>query len=315
MIKTNSHGFRANREYSFEKSDGKKRILVLGDSFVWGWGVENEEMFTEILEKELGGTEVLNAGHTGFDTLQEFLLYKRIGIRYEPDLVLLCFFPNDITDIAGSDELKPKASIENGQLILSGRTGLQDPVDIVWWEIKRYSKGLQYLEYVGSVIGHVSRRIKWAREVNANDDAGGAPVEEAPAAPYDYPVEYKIPQPVEFDKAWRIVGYVVAAINEMQRKIGGELKVVMVPEKRLVSADSKVLGHPQEHGNLLLMHDKMREICGPLGIEIIDMLPGFREDPDPLHFYFKGDTHWNSEGHRLAAKILLGHGNLSMGKI
>ena len=43
-LKINSRGLR-DREYSLQKPPGTKRILVLGDSYVWGYGVSNEERF------------------------------------------------------------------------------------------------------------------------------------------------------------------------------------------------------------------------------------------------------------------------------
>ncbi len=86
-VKTNSFNMRG-REYSMEKPAGIKRIAVMGDSFVFGWGVENEEVFTALLESRLKNTEVLNFGVSGYAAYQELERLKEEGLRFHPDLVL-----------------------------------------------------------------------------------------------------------------------------------------------------------------------------------------------------------------------------------
>ena len=101
-FRTNSYGLR-DKEYS-EKSPDNFRILVLGDSFTMGWGVEQDEVFTEVLEKDFEkdesldcGVEVLNAGVYGYGTVEELLYLEKKGLQLKPDLVLLTFFiGNDI---------------------------------------------------------------------------------------------------------------------------------------------------------------------------------------------------------------------------
>jgi hypothetical protein len=58
-VRQNAHGFRGT-EYPFVR-DGDRRVVVLGDSFVWGFGVEGEEIFTSVVERESQGRlEILN---------------------------------------------------------------------------------------------------------------------------------------------------------------------------------------------------------------------------------------------------------------
>ena len=56
-IRTNSKGIRADREITYEKTDGVKRIFLLGDSFAMGYGVNLEDTFSsqiQMLIKESG---------------------------------------------------------------------------------------------------------------------------------------------------------------------------------------------------------------------------------------------------------------------
>ncbi len=74
-------------------------LVVMGDSFVWGYDVEAKDRFTEQLRSELPGLTIVNAGVPGYGTDQEFLLLKRIWDRIRPDIVLLMFcVDNDRAD-------------------------------------------------------------------------------------------------------------------------------------------------------------------------------------------------------------------------
>ena len=92
---TNSRGLR-DREHSLERSPGVRRIVVLGDSFAWGYGVNDHEVFPRVLESRLRGSEVVNLGVTAFGLRQEFDYLKLEGAQYRPDIVILALCQNDI---------------------------------------------------------------------------------------------------------------------------------------------------------------------------------------------------------------------------
>ncbi len=104
-VKINSQGLR-DKEYSLKKPDNTYRIVVIGDSITFGWGVEQEFTYPDVLEKKLNEKppagfpanvkyEVLNLGVGNYNTFQEVRRLKRIGLKYNPDLVLMGFFIND----------------------------------------------------------------------------------------------------------------------------------------------------------------------------------------------------------------------------
>jgi lysophospholipase L1-like esterase len=131
VVRINGNGLR-DREHSYERQNDTKRILVLGDSFAWGYGVEESERFSQLLEKSLG-VEVINAGVSGYSTDQELLWYKNEGVKYETDLVILEIAGNDIGDndrqLVNTIYYKPRFVIEEGQLVSIGypvpKTSLQ----------------------------------------------------------------------------------------------------------------------------------------------------------------------------------------------
>lgn len=101
FVTHNSRGLRGS-EHEYARVPGKYRILVLGDSFAWGFGVRDNEVFSQVLESLSPDVEVINMGVSGYGTDQELLLYTEEGYKYQPDLVILAFFSNDLDEISSS---------------------------------------------------------------------------------------------------------------------------------------------------------------------------------------------------------------------
>jgi hypothetical protein len=80
------------------------RIVGLGDSVMFGWGVRAEDSFLSVLQRSLAaalpGTrvEVLNTGVPGYNTAMEVAAFERQSLRYRPDIVILDYVGND-TDL------------------------------------------------------------------------------------------------------------------------------------------------------------------------------------------------------------------------
>jgi lysophospholipase L1-like esterase len=96
-VRTNALGFRG-REIPAQPDPGTFRILTLGDSFTFGWGVEEEETFIRVLERRLsavGRVEVINAGVPGYSADQYLLFLRTRGFALRPDAILLIECGND----------------------------------------------------------------------------------------------------------------------------------------------------------------------------------------------------------------------------
>lgn len=94
-VRHNSMGFR-DREH---RAGTKPRLLFLGDSFVWGYDVEQHERFTDLLAERMPDWDIINAGVAGYGTDQEYLLLQRYFARFDPDIVFLVFCTdNDMLD-------------------------------------------------------------------------------------------------------------------------------------------------------------------------------------------------------------------------
>ena len=64
-------------------------IAFIGDSFVWGYDVEQNVRFTEVLRPKMPDRRIVNAGVTAYGTDQELLLLLRLWDRIKPDVVVL----------------------------------------------------------------------------------------------------------------------------------------------------------------------------------------------------------------------------------
>jgi hypothetical protein len=101
LYRINADGFRGPR-HARPKPPGMLRVVVMGDSIAFGYGVEESSSFPRALEARLAELvpeahiEVVNLGVGGYNAWNEAELLKDVGIGYEPDLVLVQFCINDL---------------------------------------------------------------------------------------------------------------------------------------------------------------------------------------------------------------------------
>lgn len=99
----------------------KKRMLELGDSFAWGFGVEKPARFSERMEQKHPDWEIINAAVSGYGTGHEFLYLQRQCAAYRPDVVLLLFCENDFADNVRAEDhchFRLFFEIRDGRLVL-----------------------------------------------------------------------------------------------------------------------------------------------------------------------------------------------------
>lgn len=96
----NADGFRDEKRHVVPKPPGLIRVLLLGDSFTFGHGVNYDETWAVLAERELErrGEPVglVKAGIQGSDTRSALALLRELAPRYDPDLVVIGFLINDL---------------------------------------------------------------------------------------------------------------------------------------------------------------------------------------------------------------------------
>jgi len=95
-------------EFLLEKPKNEKRIICLGDSFTYGFGVDDSQTYPVYLEQianENGNNiQVINFGCNGYTILHETKFLKNYGLQYKPDYVLIgATIHTDFSDIEELD--------------------------------------------------------------------------------------------------------------------------------------------------------------------------------------------------------------------
>jgi lysophospholipase L1-like esterase len=96
----NAESLREDHEIPLPKPDEQTRILFLGDSCTFGYGVAHDETFAQVTETLLqdqtyGSVECINAGVPGYTLFQGYRYLVTEGLRLQPDVVVLNFGWND----------------------------------------------------------------------------------------------------------------------------------------------------------------------------------------------------------------------------
>lgn len=282
---SNSYGAR-DRERSRHSSS--PRVVVLGDSFVEGIGVEEGERLTDILEQRTQ-VEHLNFGTAGnFSSTQEWRLYEVLASRFDHDRVYVFCLPNN--DFIEND---PKR----------------------FWEPWRYRpylrrSGDSFEIYWPNDLESARRSAQRALALNRIHNAfyvyrAGAFVEGALSArlaeggwsPYGY------------------VGYEQFSSEDLERLLHGyrmirdaaegrEVVIFTIPRLNefLYFLDR---GYPDR-----LPRELERFAAREPGIRYVDLLPGFVEDwaanGRSFRDYFHScDGHWSKLGNQVAADLVL----------
>ncbi|MCC6767005.1 MAG: SGNH/GDSL hydrolase family protein [Deltaproteobacteria bacterium] len=191
------------------RAPGRRRVLVLGDSVVWCWGVEHAECFTELVERALGDTDVVNAGVPGYSTAQELLFYENQGRRYRPDVVVLVVSPNDADD--NVDRRGPRFRLAGERLVYDPAPPPRRKSAAQEW-LQEHSRLFTWLDYVGTVLRRAARSTV---------------AENPPAAPGPMAAEAPAPGPRPTPAAWALTE---ALFDRFRRDVatdGAELVVVL----------------------------------------------------------------------------------------
>ncbi len=126
-VSINGFGFRG-AEIEKKKRPGTVRIMILGDSFAYGDGVDDRHTLSRQLQDVLnkgmkdGKYEVINAGRMGSYLTNEIELYEKYGWIFKPDILILAYCYNDLSELIYTDLYKrnvynaPFSGEERGRL-------------------------------------------------------------------------------------------------------------------------------------------------------------------------------------------------------
>ncbi|RME84142.1 MAG: hypothetical protein D6775_06325 [Caldilineae bacterium] len=348
-VRINSQGLRDVERSGYEKPAGTYRILLIGDSFVEGIRVPLEQTFAKQLEAELKRAwtdehagpegvkrpEVVNAGVGGWGTDQELLWYRAEGRKYDPDLVILAFFPandfmNNSEELESSNMgrvLKPFFHLEGDQLTLrhypyapesNEKTQAADanarapaPLTPVREWLHRHSALYRWLapRIPSMDVRLAAKLVAWGLLER------GQEVARAELGPDYVPVAYgvyHIPPAPAWQDTFRLTEALLDAFNRDVQDQGARLLVVILPSREQVYAEQwqRILAqYPAMRGQSWDVEQPNRLLHGMLerlGIPYLDMLPLFKAQvaagAPPL--YLQHDGHWTAAAEALAGRLV-----------
>ncbi len=286
-IAWNAHGMRGP-EIAGRKAPQIPRAIVLGDSFVEGKQVADDEVLTAAMAamaREGGAPlEVINLGVSGVGTAREIHLWEKLGRPLAPDIVVLGFYPNDVRNNAERDDF----TIEGGRVVLRIEPRAPRPL----------ARARAWL------AAHAHLFILIRSGQNALDEW-----RDPPAAIESEEVFVREP-PARVRRGWEMTRALLSDLALRVRASGARLVVVLIPTRFQVD-DALWRAHAAAQGldpavyDLRLPNRTLQDWALSSGVTLVDLLEGFRARNTANTFYYAGDAHWNAAGHRLAAQLIL----------
>jgi len=156
---------------SVPRPEDVERILVLGDSSFFGYGIDDDETFSAHLDRLLDGTDTVNAAIPGYSTAQAQLLMDDVGWNLEPSLLLIgCFWSDtNFAPYSDADLLQSRAAAGHAWMaksalvrLLAGRLRMGGIVS--WTRFDRLPEATQRRVPLNAYTNGLDRLVREARD-------------------------------------------------------------------------------------------------------------------------------------------------------
>jgi lysophospholipase L1-like esterase len=278
-IESDETGFR--RPARRVEAPGIPRIAFLGDSFLWGWGVQQGEVLTDRLQERVGQAfDIRNYGVNALGTGQQLLLLEEHVLPAKPEMVIVLFYENDLTDngdVKGGR--RPWFHVEGGCLEREN-VPVARAVDGWWRDVSHRSLALSTLRY--SLNAALDDQKEHDRDA-ARDEAA---------------------QPSH--ALWELQRALLAEMADLCAESGVDLRVANVPWRGYVygsDGSPRTLSSPTS--------ERLSTVCAELGLPYLDLTDALCASARELHdagsperLYYLRDGHWTPAGHAAAAEAL-----------
>lgn len=287
----NGLGLRDDAMDSPAKPEGTFRVVMLGDSFTLGYTVQRKDLFVDQLEQKWNAegrrVDVINAGTEAWSTDQEVAWFLAHGESFEPDLVVLLPYDNDIYWCSESVYVGGR---EKPRFTAKGKLEERELLDTT-------PQGL----WGGSALHRI---MNPGRLDPRFEPEGGASMRSEDAC-------YLVDAPEFFGESKDRARGALQALRDECRTLGAELVVAPIPNKETVDPSTRerraaAWKLPESAWSPTLPFETYVGFCQDLGIECIDvrepMVATFEAEGEPL--YFDRDFHLNAAGNLAFARAL-----------
>lgn len=298
---TNAAGLRGPG-VPIEREPGRRRIMVLGDSFAWGHGVSAGEAFPELIDAALPDADVVNLGVPGYDLAKSLGFYRRVGQRYRPDIVVLAICQNDFR-MDDRPELSGMFADKATQVRSIATTPANAPVSR---SIKQWLHDHSYLYLlVQQTINTNKSLARVAVSLGIKEELVGFDMLDDNLRPA------LIDGSPQVRRSYDCVRGQLLAIRDQVQADGAGFVVALIPCVQAIDANelAKSIAYttyePSDFDLSRPMHMLM-QFCHDHEIAAIDPTRHFKAAFDAGEtLYLPGDLHFNAAGHQLFAKSVL----------
>jgi lysophospholipase L1-like esterase len=315
-VSINNNGLR-DKDTPYENKNNRKRILVLGDSIVWGFGVDDGKTFSDFLESRFYNTDVINMGINAYGTGEEMMSLKYEGLRYHPDTVILVF--SLVSDV--HDNLQPEtfSSFPANIFYLEG-----DKLRIKRFQVDAVrrlgiwlSENSYFMNFLIKTPGKITDNIfnmktpennegvlgiNWVEQLNKKNE-GSLKIDYTPYRHFTYlepaknTTDNKLPPTPEYYYAVELTKKIILSIKKLTEDNGARFIIIFSPSIDQVEMSSRHYLSP--------LTEEMKRFCEKEGITSKDLLSIFlKRGLTSDELYVDEDSHFSVNGHREVADIL-----------
>lgn len=298
ILKTNSKCLR-DYEYPYEKSKDTLRILVLGDSFTFGHGVEFKDAFVKQLEAAFKNKipsksiEVINMGMIEYGTSDCYKMLVSEGRKYKPDLVIYAFFLNDLNDAFRKLYKPQKIDSPHSRRNISSGSGTG---------VSRGKKNIFEKTYTYHFLLSSFKKISTVRNflyLSGLSKHNGPLYYLQPYIKHAYTPDTKRTFGICFDYIDRMASYC--------KDINSEFSLIYIPDYfqsyyQTYPDNDKYIYEAQY--DIDKPQTLLKKFCAGRRIGYIDSTPFLRQEALAKRLYYDSDQHFTKDGHAVIAKIL-----------
>lgn len=305
---------------SLEPPPGTRRVLLLGDSFVFGMLIDSNNLMAARAQDALnaaggGPYEVLGAGAQGWGTAQQLLFTRRLHEEgFRADVYIVMFFLNDILDNLGlsygdlsSQPIVPRFALDD-----------RDSLYLAHTPEKEFREGGSLVRRKGGGFRLLLKDFVRTRAIAVLETRPGIVrfLEKLgykatlPRPPSLVDAWYR---PRVFEEGWPLTRSLLSALRDEVQRAGGELAVCLIPSPFQVYETYEVLVRQNFAGDPLaqaFLDDPLRPqrelaaFCRGAGIPFLDLELVFRDHEGGESLYSPKDHHLSKRGHRVTGEAL-----------
>jgi hypothetical protein len=296
-VSINADGWNSTKPYyELDKTPGKLRVAVVGDSYVHGAFIDTEDGFPEVIEHELNQagitSEIFRFGMDGAPLSQYLQMLRREVLAFKPDIVVVQLIHNDFDESYRFMGTRYSSSFLKIGVDAAGRFSEIEPQPFEpgWPDLFRELKSFRYLYYETNAyltLKSLVSKYVWGEEVLFSPEFISSAVD--------------VRNLDEMDKIRFVTRYVMHEMKQIAEANGIRLVFSMDGVREAIYD-----GKPRGQYKVAELNELAQQTARELGVPFLDLQQTFADDyaASQKRLEFDFDWHWNARANALAGKAI-----------